>query len=315
MIDYIHDYLNFHRIDTRNFAVIIKNMKHRFVIILACAFGSMSLQAQDAKVSSIEINKVTQPCVVAKYPINATLVDGAMRKKMSDAKLGSGDKTKDGFRVYKGVYIPEITPAKMDVYYKVEANTSASTLYMLTSKGYDNFMKMDPDSEAIKNTIQYLNAFVKDATAFMVSNDIEKQKLIIVGTETQIKNLEKENESLNKKKTKLNTKINDNNIECSALKSVLESQQELLKTAQAKTATIDQVDALKKEVAKQESQTQKANKNYNKALSKTADLKQDLAELEKSIQDNKTEQLKQQEKLDAEKKRLSELQTQLGYLK
>lgn len=95
-----------------------------------------------------------------------------MRKKLNDAKLGNGDKTKDGFRVYKGVEIPEIASEKIDVYFKVDEKANTSTLYMLTSKGYDNFMKVDPDSDAVKHTIQYLNAFVKDATAYMLSNDI-----------------------------------------------------------------------------------------------------------------------------------------------
>ena len=88
-----------------------------------------------------------------------------------------------------------------------------------------------------------------------------------------------------------------------------------LETVRTKTATIDGIDALKKEVSKQEDVTKKATKNYDKAVETNADYKEDLAKTEKEIADNKVEQEKLKAETETEKKKLEDLKTELGYLK
>ena len=200
----------------------MKNYFSTLAVLIAFAFYSNAQEIQNAKTSTIEINKLPQPCVVAEYPIAADMVEGALRKKFADAKLGSGDKTKDGFRVYKGIVIPEITKERIDVYFKVEDKKPMSTVYMLTSKGYDNFMKMDPDSTAVNNTITYLNAFIKDATAYLLNNQIAQQNEVIKGVEKKSRKAAKDGECLMKDKAKTESKISRSAIELSAMKAEME---------------------------------------------------------------------------------------------
>lgn len=288
----------------------------KYVLSLVTLFGSVAfVNAQNAKVSSIEINKMPQPCVMAEYSIPAEMVEGAMRKKFSDAKLGSGDKTKDGFRMYKGVLLPEIAKEKMDVYYKVEDKKPTSMVYMLTSKGYDNFMKMDPDSVAMKNSIEFLNKFVKDATAFHLTNEIKKQEEVIDDVEKSGKKLAKNADGLARDKAKVESKISKNAIEIGGLKTEMENQQKALELVKQKTATLEEMNALKKEVGKQEDVTKKATKKYDNAVKDAADYKEDLAKTEKELSDNAIAQDASRAQLEAERKKLEELKTQLSSLR
>ncbi len=74
-------------------------MKNYLLTLIAMCALSFLTHAQDAGQGTVEINKISQPCVKATYSISADMVEGALKKKFSDAKLGSSSKATDGFRV------------------------------------------------------------------------------------------------------------------------------------------------------------------------------------------------------------------------
>ncbi len=290
----------------------MKNLTLTFVLFLSLSFA---VSAQRATLASVELNKVSQPCVRAEYDISSEMVEGALIKKFKDARLGSGSKASDGFRVYKGVVIPEISKEKMDVYYKVEDKKPSSVLYVLMSKGYDNFMKMDPDSMAMKNAMIYFDLFVKDATAYLLNNQIEKQNEDINDLENKAKKSAKDGVSLLKDKAKIESRISENAIKVGELKNDMENEQKALEQVKIKTATIDQMNALKKEVNRQENLTKKATKNYDNAIDDAAGYKEDLVKTEKEIEANKVEQDSIKNEIEAAKRKLEELRNQLSALK
>ncbi len=290
-------------------------MKYSFLAFLAFLVFSIKMNAQYAKVSNIIINTVSQPCVMAEYEISADMIEGALRKKFSDAKLGSGDKTKDGFRVYKGVVISDIAKEKVDVYYKVEDKKPLTDVYLLVSKGYDNFIKNDPDSVTVKNAMTYLDLFVKDATAFLLNDQIVKQNEAIKNLEKDSKRAAKEGASLQKSKLKTTSKISKNAIEAGALKTEMENQQKAFELAKTKTATLEDMNILKKEVNAQESLTKKATKNYDNAVKDGAEFKEDLSKTEKEMVDNQALQEKIKSDIETAKQKTDELKNQLKDLK
>lgn len=290
-------------------------MKKLFISLPTLLLMAASTFAQNAKTSTIEINKIPQPCVSSEFTYPADIVEGALRKKFTDIKLGSGDKTKDGFRVYKGVVIPEISDKKIEFYFKVEDKKPVSQVAFLTSLGYDNFIKYETDSVTVNKTIAYLNNLLTDITRFDLNYKINKQNEVISDIEKKSKNTAKDGEGLVKDKAKVESKISKNTIELNALKTEMEAQQKALEVVKTKTATIEGMSALKKEVSKQEEATKKATKNYESAVKDSADYKEDLAKTEKAIVDNKTEQEKIKAELDTEKKKLEDLKTQLSNVK
>jgi len=288
--------------------------------LLAISFCLLSLlnnaEAQDFKMIQINFDNTQQTAVTGHYSIQADWVEGAFRKKMSDAKLGTGEKSKDGFRVYKGITIPEISETQMDMYMKVEADneTGLSILTLLFSKGYNNYLKPSIDSEELKQGIHYLESFVKDATRFQLNAEINQQNELITTLQKERKKLKSEESDLRHSKEKMESKIANCTIESGALQAEMENQQKLLDMTRAKTASLDQVNALKKEVSKQESNFKKSRKKFERKVDDCAALKTRISKMESDIEENQNQQGGKENQINTETKKLKELQEQLVYL-
>jgi hypothetical protein len=104
-------------------------MKKQFLTLTALLSLSLSSFAQNPQTGTTVINKASQPCVYADYQMPGSIVEGALKKKLTDAKIGSDSKASDGFRVYKGVVFQQISKDKMDLYVKVEEKKPISWLF------------------------------------------------------------------------------------------------------------------------------------------------------------------------------------------
>jgi hypothetical protein len=280
-----------------------------FILNLFVCFG------QNAKTSSVMINKVTQPCVVMDYYFDVEIIEGALYQKMTNAKLGKGEKTKDGFRLYKGITITEIAPEKMDYYFNVEDRKQSATVYMLCSKGYDNFLRSDDDSIVIQNIFKYLTSFATDANVFALNQDIEKQNDLIKDGEKKSKNAVEDAERLQKDRAKIESKIANNILDTENLKKEIEMEQKNYDNVKIKTATVDGMKALKKEVKKAESNAKKAEKRYSDGLKDAIDYKEDLAKTDRKIEENKNLQATLKTQLETDKAQLSKLTEALNGLR
>ncbi len=289
-------------------------MKKQLLVLTVLLTLSFISFAQNPQIGTTVFNKASQPCVYSDYQMPGSIVEGALKKKLTDAKLGSDGKASDGFRVYKGVVFEQISKDKIDLYVKVEEKKPISTVYMLLSKGYDNFMTKESDPEVMNNSITFLTNFLNDVNAFKLNKDIEAQQDVIESAEKKNKSIAKEGESLSKDRSKIESKISKTTIEIGSMKSDMDNQQKQLDAVKAKTATIEQMDALKKEVSKQEDAARKSAKKYNDALKDAEDHKTDLRKNEEEIAKNKKEQedqiaevKKQKEALEAIKLELSKI--------
>jgi hypothetical protein len=287
-------------------------------IVLSLTFVtslSLSLFAQEIQESTSVINGTAQQCLIANYAAPLEVVEGALLKKMADNKLGKPSKTKDGYRMYKGIQVNEIGNATLDYYFKLEDRKPNTGMYLLLSRGYDNFMKKETaDSVLLTGAKNYLTKFMTDVTAFQLNLDIEKQKDVIKDIEKNLRNTVKQEESLTKEKGKIENKISGNEIEIQALKVDMEAQQAALEQVKKETATIEQMDALKKKVSKQENATKKATKKYESALEDAGSYKDALQKTESKLNDNATEQQKIKSELEAANKKLTEINNNLNNL-
>jgi hypothetical protein len=269
--------------------------------------------AQDAKVASVEFNKQSQPAVSADFEMSGSVAEGAIKKKLSDAKIKGGS-TKNGFITYQEVIIPEIRAEKMDVYFKVEDRKTSSTVYMLTSKGYENFMNKDSDPEVINRTIAYLNAMKKDIFSYGYNEEIAKQEDKLKDLEKDLKKSIKNGESLNKDKAKTENKATENRNEIGQLKANMDNQNKTLEFVKAKTGTVDQMNAIKKEISKQEDAVKSATKKYENALKDDEDYKADIQKTISKIGENQTEQVKIKSEIESVKATINEIKAKLAAL-
>jgi hypothetical protein len=290
-------------------------MTKYFFSLIAFVAMTLGALAQNAQISSVDFNKGTQTSVRSEYALPADMVEGAMRKKFIDARLGKGSKASDGFQVLKGVVIPEIAKEKIDLYYRVEDKKPSALVNMIVSKGYDNFMKMDQDAEALNNTVAYLDAFVKDATIFYLQDQVKQKEGDIKNLEKDARSAARKGESLQKSKSKLESKIAKQEAQMEGLKTEMETQQRALELVRTKTATIDQMKDLKREVDKQESATKKARNKYETGVKNGANYRESLAKTEREIIDNQQEQEKIAGDIRNERGKLDELNAQIQGLK
>lgn len=294
----------------------IISMKKQLLTLATVFLTGITVWAQDIKETTADINATSQTCVLASYTMTYDVVDGAWTKKMGDMKISKPSKTKDGYKLYKGVKIPEISAKSMDYYVKMEERKPSTNFYLIMSLGYTNFLNRTAgDSVALDNAKAYLTKFMVDLNAYQLNKDIVAQQDQISDIEKRMKNAVKQEESLNKEKGKIQSKISSNEIEIQALKSDMESQQTALEAVKQKIATIDQMEALKKEVSKQEETTKKATKKYEKALENAGEYKTDLQKNESALNDNATEQLKIKSELNDANNKLEDLKKQLAALK
>lgn len=288
-------------------------MKKILITLMTYLCVSSVLFAQNAKVSYVDFNKKSQPAVSADFDMPGEITEGAIKKKMSDAKIKGGS-TKDGFITYVEIVIPEIRAEKMDVYFKIEDKKTTSTLYMLTSKGYENFMSKESDPEVNEKTISYLNAFAKDVMRYGYNSGIAKNEEKLKDLEKDLKKSVKNGESLAKDKTKTEEKAAKNQNEIGNLKSDVDNQNKTLEFVKAKTGTVEQMNSIKKEISKQEDAVKNANKKYESAVKDADDYKKDIEKAAGKINENQTEQVTLKTEIDKVKSAIAELKGKLGGL-
>ena len=95
----------------------------------------------------------------------------------------------------------------------------------------------------------------------------------------------------------------------------MEAQQKALETVKMKTVTVEEMNALKKELSKQQSTTEKATKKYNNALEDAGTYNENLKKAEDKIMDAVLEQTKTKSEITEANKKIDDLKTQLANLK
>lgn len=289
----------------------------KYIFIISILVSALTTFAQDVKEGTILINNANQPCISADYALSGEIIEGAFIKKMTEAKLSKASKASNGFRLYKKVIISEITKETIDLYYKVEDKKTSAILTLALSKGYDNFFKKETDSISIENTKIYLTKFLNDATAFLLSKQLNTQTAVFKNLEKKLKNQSKDEENFTKDKSKIESKINLNKIDIVALKVDMEVLQKTLENVKntAPNELIQDKDAFKKELSKQQSTTEKATKKYNSALEQAAELNENLKKAEDKITEAALQQIKTKSEIVEATKKMNEIISQIANLK
>ena len=284
----------------------------KIFLFITVAFVLPLLSIGQAADTLTYFNQQTLAASVAHYNYSAEEINGALEKKFIAAKFPKASKSKDGYMLYKGVSMPEISTVKLDFYSKVVPNGANSSLYIILSKGYDNYISKSSDPEIIANTLNFLNGFNRNAAAYRYGVAVENQNLVIKDVEKKIKKSEAEKESIEKEKSKIQSKIGDIKQKADGLKIEHENQQKSLEILRNKKATLEEMAALKKEVSKQEDLTNKARKKHEEALKNIKSKEEEVEKEDKNLAKNKAEQESLASALAVEKQKLEDLKTKLA---
>ncbi len=210
--------------------------KIQFTLALTAAFffaNNNFAQAQNAVLGTVEIAKISQPCLTAGYNFNEDLLIETIEKKMVDAKVPKPDKSK-GFKIYKGVNYPAFGPEKMDIYIKTDGKKETSTCIVAVSKGYDNFMQPTTDSAVLANVKTWLSNLQADAGGVQLVHDIETQTDNSKKAEKKYNTSVDDGKDYQKDLEKIQRKIEDNKAEQAKLLKEWEDAKSKVVELQAK---------------------------------------------------------------------------------
>ncbi len=158
--------------------------------------------AQDIQEGPVTLGKSSMPGFTYTSQYSQDDVEAVLAKKLVDAGVEL-HKKKNKFYTYNGVLLREISPNKIDLYYKVEKKKKRSVVYFSVSKGYDNHVSSGSDATATAN----IKHFLADIDATIQHNEEVKDKQAEM--EKANEKLEKQKEELRKAEEETNRKARE----------------------------------------------------------------------------------------------------------
>lgn len=211
----------------------MKNIFRSFLLVAAVACSGTVL-AQNAREASIKFHKTNQNAVVADYEQPAEVVEAALKDRLEKEGLGKMKSSK-GFMAYTGVLWQAVSTDKLDVYFKVDGKKDKSSITVLVSKGYDNFVSSGSDGQIVSNVKSFLNSFMDHANAYRLALDIKTQEEVIRKAEKALSSATDNNKDLLAQKEKLEKRIAESNNDQLLKQKALEEEQRKLSGLKSKS--------------------------------------------------------------------------------
>jgi hypothetical protein len=108
-------------------------------ILVALLLLPVFTGAQEVEEGMINVGKDEKPGFIATSRYDHDLVFNALATKLNNQGL-TNYTIKKKFYTIKDVLIPELSPNKIDLYFKVAKVKSRTKIFFVVSKGYDNYV-------------------------------------------------------------------------------------------------------------------------------------------------------------------------------
>ncbi|MGZ8517616.1 MAG: coiled-coil domain-containing protein [Chitinophagaceae bacterium] len=183
----------------------------KLYLLIALLCAGIAPAISQSIFTTVTINKNLQPGLVLHLPDNTDVAEGTILQKLKETGYSPETKGKlfwkknkrDGFYVFNGITLPALNNQKLDMYFKVERESKSqkeqSIIYLLVSKGYDNFISPQVDSVTFLAATEFLNGFVATTASYRLKLDIEEQDKIVQSAEKKLAGLQDDEKSLIKK--------------------------------------------------------------------------------------------------------------------
>lgn len=189
-------------------------MKATFSFLLLAFCFTASAQSVG---TTVKFNKADQPALMLYLPYNEQVAEGTIVSKLKE--IGYQPETKgtlfwkqtkvDGYYVYKGVVLKGADGQNqlVDLYFDVERRgnkkDNQSVVYMMTSKGGENFITSLSDASTYAAAQNFLNGFTSETANYKHGLDVTAQEETVKKAEKKLNDLMDEEKDLMKKITKL----------------------------------------------------------------------------------------------------------------
>lgn len=184
-------------------------------IIGFALFFSVAAQSQSSS-TTIQYNRNMQSALRIELAGTTEDVKAMILQKLKQTgyKPATGsyqfpnDNKTDGFYVFNKVRLTSRDTQAFDMYFKVvteknEENKDNSTLYLLLSKGNENFFSPGNDSMFWNCARAFLNEFAEDEAIYRLEQDIKKREVGIAESRKKLSTLQMDEKDLEDKIRKL----------------------------------------------------------------------------------------------------------------
>lgn len=194
----------------------------RSCLLIVFFFAGLITASSQATFTTITIDQKVQPGLVLELPNNTDVAEGTILQKLKETGYSPETKGKlfwkknklHGFYVFNGIQLPALDNQKLDMYFKVEPKSKTqkdqSIIYLLVSKGYDNFISPEADSATFVAATAFLDDFVAGTASYRLNLDIEEQEKVVKKAEKKLADLQDDDKSLVKKIEDLQADLRNN---------------------------------------------------------------------------------------------------------
>lgn len=212
-------------------------MKAIFSLLLLVMFATASAQSVS---TSVKFDKTDKPALMLYLPYSQEVAEGTILTKLKE--IGFEPETKgslfwknskvNGFYAFKGVTLKGEKTELVDLYFKVDRRGSKkdnqSVMYLLTSKGGDNFINDASDAGTFSAAQKFLNGFVGETASYKHTLDIKTQEETVKKAEKKLVDLMDDEKDMQKKIEKLQEDLKKNKEAQINQQALIESEKKKL---------------------------------------------------------------------------------------
>lgn len=177
---------------------------------------------------------------IAEQTILAKLKETGYKPQMKGNIFNKKNK-QEGYYVFTGVVLPELQNQKLDLYFKVDPkegdNSVNSSISLLVSKGYDNFVSAETDSATFGASERFLNSFVSQTADFQMNKQMDEQKQLLADTENKWQKVRTKQDETRSKITELEADLKNMQQEEQTLQQEVDKQRASLKELEVKRSS------------------------------------------------------------------------------
>jgi hypothetical protein len=192
-------------------------------IILSAALFFVYLHSSAQSVStSLKFDKDNKQGLMLYLPYSQDVAEGTILTKLKEIGFEPESKGSlfwkqskvNGYYAFKGVTLKGDSPQVVDLYFKVDRrgsrNDNQSVMYLLTSKGGDNFISDASDPVVYTAAQNFLNGFTSETASYKHTLDVQSQEESVKKAEKKLLDLQNEENDLSKKIARLQEDLRKN---------------------------------------------------------------------------------------------------------
>jgi len=211
----------------------------RYLFTLICTIALFVTAMGQSRTATVEYQKINRQAIVADVPFPEKTIRDAIDNKME--LMGYKGKDSKGFTVYKGVRMPELGNDSYDLYFMADRKSKKekenSTVTLLISKGFDNFVADSNDARVVTNAKNYLDTLKNMIADYDLQQQIMAQEDVVKKADKKYTGYIDDAADLEKKRKKIEKDIEDNKKAQVDQQAEIERQKTILETLRGKRRT------------------------------------------------------------------------------